>query len=375
MIRRTEARSRTAAPVAWLIAALVVAHACACPGSGAVIGEGDAGDGGQADAGGADGGPLPADAGDGGGGSADCPLPLAGRGTALVSGLNGPRHLALDPRGLYVTEAGQIGLDNGRLLRVPLDGGAAIPLLTNLAAPDALAADGIDLWALDANALWRINSATLAQGVLGTPVNDAYSGRTDLEVLPGDVLIASGERGLARIPKDGGTARFLYLGDAGEQIPEAEVRGGLVYFMLAGTTRSPGIYRVPLTGGAAVRVHPVTEGHSLTLVPGGLLWSEGKGGAGAVNLDPLDGGLSSALVGGLEGPVAPLFVQGVLYLRDGASAQPASARTFLAVPACAPEGLAVGPVVFGPGDLLFDGTALFYSSPGINQQGSVGVVP
>lgn len=369
----------------WVVAAFLAANACSCPGVTFQPTDGgeSSDDGGelQADAGGelqGDGGATDSgDAGADGGIPLACAGPVSGAGTDLTTGLNGPRHLALDDRGLYVTESGNIGLPtpNGRVLRIPLDGGTAQPLLDALEGPDAVAADGTEIWVLDSNHLWRIDSATGDAGWLPPPVNNADFGTTDLAIAPSDVVVATGERWLARVPKNGGTIRALFAGDAGDEVNSVELEGTQVWFLVANSA-APGIYHSQLgTGPKPFLVHATAnDARDLRLFPGAFMWAEGDGGFGSVKLWPRDAGPEEILADGLQGPAAPTFVDNVLYVRD--TAKGASQSTFLGQADCADGGLMpVGPTLWGPGDMLWTGTQLFYTSPALNHQGTVGVLP
>ena len=83
---------------------------------------------------------------------------------------------------------------------------------------------------------------------------------------------------------------------------------------------------------------------------------------------PLDGGAPNLLATGLQGPDNPVIAQGFLFFADATPT--VSARFLQRISLCAPSGAApVGPAGLGPGDLVFDGSTVFFTSV---QSGSLG---
>jgi hypothetical protein len=143
--------------------------------------------------------------------------PLAGGAvTTLASSLDSPTAIALHATNLYWTDGPPF---QGRIMTVPIAGGAPSPLATSLSpTPNALAVDGSQAYATTELGT-TIVSVPLSGGTLRTLATN-QTGPTALLldggflywVLQGNAFEASGA--LARMPVSGGTPQILAEGQA-----------------------------------------------------------------------------------------------------------------------------------------------------------------
>lgn len=320
--------------------------------------------------------PLPDVEADGGGSfetdaGTEC-LPRAGVGTPLITGLRGARRLAVDAMHLYVTVTGTLTQAEGRLLRVPLAGGASEELATGLRNPDAVAAANGAAFVVDDEGLWRVDLQSRARTrVDATPANGLF-GDTEL-LVDGDALILStGFRWLVRVKQDGSGRIVLHEGEPGASVRGAALRGAELFFLVAGGG-GPGLYRVPADGsGLATRVRgQPDDGRTLYVDGERLVWTEGSSGAGRIVSAGFDGKAVQTLAENLARPARLARVDDAVYFKDRPPT--ASDGFFRAVSRC---GLVpVGPVGMGPGDVLVHGGVVFFTSEDGTGQGYVSRVP
>ncbi|MCP3137451.1 signal integration modulator SinM [Pyxidicoccus xibeiensis] len=329
--------------------------------------------------------PVPDAGTDAGTDGGTCVAPALEQGTELAARLNTPRRLAVYATDIYISESHSLDPQQedpgpGRVLRLSRAGGDAVPLVTGLRAPDALAVDATSVYVLDLGGLWRVDKATgrKDERALDTTFSNVTFGNTEVltaQLNGRDVLVVStGHRRLVRVDTNGGNRQELFLGAANNQVRGARVSGTDVWFLVANGT-SPGLYSVPLDGSAAatLRDDSVTAGTSLELTPTHFLITDGGGGAGRVVRLPRSGGPAEVVASGLQGPRFPVELNGSLYFKD---ATDVGANFLRQVRACAPgTSDPVGPAGTGPGALLLDGTSLLYTSQESGTGGSVGRVP
>lgn len=352
---------------ALALALAVASSSCNCgldPSGGPDGGNPDGGGGPPADAG------TPFD---------DCDAGALGAGVIAASGLGVPRRFALDGTDLYISEAGSMSTFDGQVLRLPLDGGQAVPLATGFRAPDAIAADPDFVYVVDSYGLWRIAKSDGTQVSIDPQlagITNNVFGDTEVRVSGGRVVVATGLRGLVSEDPDGGSRAALYGGDPGTLVRGAAIEGSTVFFLVANATDS-GLFQVPIDGSAAPALvsSTPTGARSLALTADEFLWTEGNGGAGRVMMMGRDAGSgATVLASGLSGPTHPVRVGQFVYFKDSRSG--VTDGFFRRVALCSPgTSRVVGPTGVGPGDLAFDGTRLWYSSADTYPNGVVGHVP
>ncbi len=325
----------------------------------------------------ADGGPGGPHGDDGGvysgdGGLDPCALPFLGEGRTLISHRVGPRRLATDGQWLYVTVTGAVSQPDGRLLRMPVSGGAVEEVATDLRAPDAVLAQSDAVFVVDGLGLWRIDLPGGARTRVQDALNGAALGASELLPLPDALLYVTGFRRIVRVGRDGGNAQVLH-----EVPPGAAVRGGalrgtdLYFFVIEGGPEDRGLWRVPVDGSAqATRVQATPgDGLALAVTDVALFWTEASG---AVRALPFSGGEPQPLMDGLTSPARLLPVGSALYVKDGA--QDAAASFFVARDVCGATR-EVGPTGTGPGDLLLHEGVLYFTSEDRSGQGYVARLP
>jgi hypothetical protein len=307
------------------------------------------------------------------GGESSCDLPLSGDGLPLLAGLAGPRRLATDGTFLYVGVTGPLTQAQGRVLRLPLAGGAVQEVAQGLQAPDALAAEPGALYVADAQGLWRVDTATFVRQPLHDALNNAALGATELRLLGDALLYTTGFRRLVRVEKDGSGATVLHEAPAGAAVRGLAVHEGTVRFLVTGGP-APGLWRVPADGAApAERLRPSpVEGLSLTADGDRLLWTQGPDGAGEVVSAALDGSAPAVLFTELQRPARAVRLGEAVYVKDRTSGS--SERFFLGRTPCG-QVVPVGPSGVGPGDLLLHQGVLYFSSEDVGGQGYVGRLP
>jgi hypothetical protein len=332
---------------------------------------------------GGDGGP---DAGDDAGTYVDagpsfdsCDGGALGAGTVAATGLDLPRRIAMDNEAVYLSVAGALTTYDGQVLRYDLDGGAVSTLASGFQAPDGIAVDDAFVYVIDRDGLWSIAKADGTK--LAIDSNLAYitgniSGYTDVRASAGRVVVATGLGALVGERSDGGSRVVLYEGPTGTLVRGAAIEGSTVYFIVSGAPLS-GLFKVGLDGTpAATQLSAAaSEARSLAVTSKGFFWTEGSGGAGRVMM--LDRGLSSGavvLASGLNGPLRPVQAGMFVYFKDFTSS--ASDKFFRRVALCAPgTSEVVGPVGVGPGDVLFDGAQLWFTSTPTTPDGTLSHLP
>lgn len=301
-----------------------------------------------------------------------CTPPFADAGVLVRDHLSNPRRLAREAGALYVVETGTLNGADGRVLRLPVAGGAEEEVANGLHSPDAIAVSATHVYVLDADGLVRIEKKSLQQERLALRSN-AIFGNTELRLAGSDVVVATGLRWLSRVSPDGGTVD-LYSGDAGSSVSGAALDGQQVYFLVSGVPEA-GLYQVPVDGSQParrLRSEP-TEGHALLVTASNFLWSEGGGGAGKLRISPRMGGVPNDIATGLAAPARMALVGQVVYFTD---AVPGDSAFLRYASLCARgSSFAVGPTGTGPGDVLFDGKVLSFTSLAGGDGGYVAQLP
>lgn len=331
------------------------------------------------DDGGFDGGEDAGGAVDAGASFDSCDAGALGPGTVAATNLDLPRRIAMDDQAIYLSVAGAMTLPDGQVLRYDLDGGAVTTLASGFQAPDSLAVDDTFVYVIDNDALWSINKADgtkLAIDPALAYITGNLFGDTDVRASAGRVVIATGRGALVGERSDGGSRVVLYEGPSGTLVRGAAIEGSTVYFIVSGAALS-GLFKVGLDGTpAATQLSAAaSEARSLAVTAKGFFWTEGNGGAGRVMM--LDRSLSSApvvLASGLNGPARPVLAGQFVYFKDATSS--ASDRFFRRVALCTPgTAEVVGPLGVGPGDVLFDGARLWFTSAQSSPNGSLSFLP
>ena len=115
---------------------------------------------------------------------------------------------------------------------------------------------------------------------------------------------------------------------------------------------------------------------SLAVTPDAFVWTEGSGGGTgrALTLKRTAGATPVVLASGLAGPSRPVVAGQWVYFKDVTSG--VTDLFFRRASLCSPgTSETVGPVGVGPGDDLFDGQRLWFSSAQTAPNGAVGHVP
>jgi len=319
---------------------------------------------------------------DGGGGDGGtCLPPLGWPGGFVTTGLDGPRRMAVDDSGIYVTETGALPPGEGRLTRVPLGGGTPLALASSFLSPDAVGLDSQYAYVVDDYGVWRVNKATGQVALLASlAASGAIAGQTDIQVTDQYLVIATGYRWLTRMAKDGTSAVDLYKGASGSAVRGVDVEGGWAYFLVAdpATPANGGLYRVALDGGTVpehLSAEPV-GGRSISVSAPEFLWTEGDTAPdGKVrSMSRADGGISE-LASGLRAPAHAVRVGEAVYFAEQTDppsiSAPADGFLLFAAP-CTKAASAVGPLGNGAGDLVWAGGRLYFTSVGISGDGYVG---
>lgn len=290
----------------------------------------------------------------------------------LADGLSAPRRAFADRGEVFVAEAGPLNQTGGRLLRVPGLGGALVVLAEQLGAPDAVTADADAAYVVDTTGVWRVPRSGGARTLIDSTVNAAVAGETDLALVDGGLVFATGQRWLVRVGRSGENRVLLHTGPPGSQVRAVRPVGAGLYFLLAAGAES-GIYRVPQDGSAAATLARSTsaDARSLELAGGDLLLAEGT----RLVRIPLDGNEPVSLAEGLEGPRAPLEFEGAVYFKDATTLAGPGSGFFQRVNPCSP-GVAepLGISGSGPGALAADGEGLVFTSAQSGGGGFVGRV-
>jgi hypothetical protein len=360
-------RARSGLP-GWA-AACALCAACSCPGGGVAL---DGGADASADAGRSDAGGDGGQGGDGG----RCPAPLSGPGTQLLGTLNSPRRLALSGGVLYVAESGTVLQSNGRVLAVPLDGGASSEIASGLDFPDAIAADPGGVFVVDRGGLWSL-AGDGGRTSIDLTLNNSIFGDTELALSPSRVVYATGLPYLVSVDRQGGASVMLFSGDAGDVVSGAAVERTTVYFLVAGDGAS-GLYAVPIDGSSKALLisSAPLDGRSLAVTPAAFIWTQGGGGDGGVIWLPRDGGALLSLAGSLVAPAHPQFLSGFVYFKDSTGGAPATSSFLQGASLCAPgTSVPLGPQGIGPGDLATDGVSLYFTSAQAGPQGFAARLP
>ncbi len=219
MMSRGPSRKCDASP-SWIALLAVPLLFCACPSNGKP-------DGGAPDA------------------STGCP-DASVESTALFSGPDITTALAVDSTGIYF---GAYFAGPGRILKVPLDGGPATTLVSNLQQPAGIALDTSNIYLTD------LNAGTVLRAPLqgGTPITLA-SGQSD----PGPILVddrfvywATLNDGLLmRVELDGGTPQTLF-NTMTSSVTAIALNGNYLYW-----TDASGVSRLDLDAGTTETVAP-----------------------------------------------------------------------------------------------------------------------
>ncbi len=286
-----------------------------------------------------------------------------GSGTLLAGGLDTPRRLATDGLAIFVSEQGGATGSNGQVTRIGLADGNRATLAGGFRAPDAIAVDDVNVYLVDGAGVWRIGKADGVKMQIDATLTRNQLGETELLVRGDDLILASGSRLLVRLGRDGSGRRVLFDGGAGTSVRGAVLEGATVFFLVSGAPQS-GLFQVPLDGSmTAKRIRAeAASARSLALTLTQFIWAEGTGGAGRLRIAPRVGnGAAIDLATGLDQPTRPVVAGKFVYFAD----QPAQAseRFFQRASLCAPgRAEPVGPVGVGPGGLLFDGAAVYFTS-------------
>ena len=306
-----------------------------------------------------------------------CVPPFNGTGEPIASGFSYPRHLAIAPDRLFVTEVGVYNKPYGQLDAVFFDGGV-VPLLTGLSAPDAIATDGANVyWVDELNGLQKMPADGGAITPLDTKVNGALEGTTAIALYGSQIVYATGGRYLELAKINGTGARTLFTGDAGTVVSAVAVEGSSAYFLVQGF--GAGLYQVGLSGSpnpTQVLTEP-NAGTSLALTATDYYWATGGGGTGAVQRHPRAGGSTVDVATSLNGPGAVVPFGTDVYFQDSTAGSPATPWFFQVTAPCVQGPIPVGPVGQAVGDVVLsaDGGTMYFTSLGGSGTGYVGALP